>query len=182
MHCLDSQRERPFGGHQVASPLNCIPATPRHKATNAFEIELAAQKIHHSILAGSKNLRETLIVLRFGIIKLSIGLIAATVLGSPASADDSGMASMHTWRSERGITCLADHAHTGFGVAATKRAARKKAIVAWESFTAWEYGTDWARYRSAGSKSVEYLKMANGWRAGVDGRPCNRRKRTKRRR
>ncbi len=114
---------------------------------------------------------------------MRIVLIIATLAVIPvgfateAAADETGLAGMHTWRKERGITCFADHFHTGTGEGRTKPAARKAAIKAWEEFTAWEYGTDWAYFRYAGGKGVNYTKAANGWSASVDARPCNRKRR-----
>lgn len=96
-----------------------------------------------------------------------------------AFADETGMASMHEWRSERGITCHADHFHSGSGEGPTKAAARKAAITSWQEFTAFEYGTDWAYFRHAGSKAIGYSKTANGWSATVEGRPCNFKRRTR---
>lgn len=67
-----------------------------------------------------------------------------------AVADETGMASIHAWRSERGKVCMAEHFHSGSGEGRTKKLARKAAFSDWQGFTAWEYGTDWARFsRSA---------------------------------
>lgn len=63
-----------------------------------------------------------------------------------AVADETGFASMHSWRKERGIMCFADHFHSGSGNGQTKRAARRAAIKSWREFTALEYGSDWARF------------------------------------
>lgn len=62
-----------------------------------------------------------------------------------ARADDTGFASSHTLRKERGYNCMADHFHTG---------------------------SDWARYGRAGSAAVHYTKSADGWSASIEARPC----------
>ncbi|MEM8971285.1 MAG: hypothetical protein AAGD43_04375 [Pseudomonadota bacterium] len=120
--------------------------------------------------------------MQFAIKNLSSMLITAALSVSAVHADDTGFASIHAWRSERGITCMVDHFHSGNGEGRTKKAALRSAIASWEGFTAWEYGTDWARFKSAGSRGVTYTKAGGGWSANVEARPCNRRMRTKRRR
>lgn len=100
---------------------------------------------------------------------ISLG-VAVFVL--PAAADDTGMASSHTLRKEAGKLCMADHAHTGSGTAATKAAARAAAIRAWADFTNFEYGSDWARFGRAASPVTHYTKEEKGWTATVDARPC----------
>ena len=87
-------------------------------------------------------------------------------------ADDTGFASSHTLRKEGGRLCMADHAHTGSGTAATKPAAMAAAIRAWADFTNQEYGSDWARYGRAAGHVVRYTKEEKGWTATVDARPC----------
>lgn len=109
-----------------------------------------------------------------------VGLSASPLLTYDAMADDTGLAGMHDWRKERGKTCLLDHYHTGQGEGRTKRAARRAAIVDWESFTAFEYGSNWARFRSAGSRGIRYDKVDAGWKASVEARPCRRRIRSAR--
>lgn len=119
--------------------------------------------------------------MRLHLPSLAAALFAAMqIMPMSAVADESGMATMHDWRSERGITCLVAHFHSGSGEGRTKRAARRAAITSWQEFTAFEYGLDWAYYRHAGSKSIGYSKTSNGWSATVEGRPCNFRRRTRR--
>ncbi|MEL7047378.1 MAG: hypothetical protein AAFO75_00195 [Pseudomonadota bacterium] len=105
---------------------------------------------------------------------LAVACVAAT-FPSLAMADQSGMADMHDQRREGSKICLSDHFHTGTGEGRTKRAARADAIKAWQEFTAWEYGLDWAYFRRAASKSVGVQKASNGWEAVIEGRPCRRR-------
>jgi hypothetical protein len=111
---------------------------------------------------------------------LAIGLsagLACAFLPSPLHADDTGLASMHAWQKVGRKTCLLDHYHSGEGEGRNKRAARNAAISDWESFTAFEYGAVWARFRSAASRGVRYEKTAEGWLASVEARPCRRRSR-----
>lgn len=90
----------------------------------------------------------------------------------PARADETGFASIHEWRIEGNRTCFTGHYHYGSGEGATKKAAQTAAIKAWQEFTALEYGSDWARFSIAGSKSVSFSKAASGWSASVEARPC----------
>ncbi len=87
-------------------------------------------------------------------------------------ADDTGFASSHTLRKEGGRLCMADHAHTGSGTAASKDAAKAAAIRAWADFTNQEYGSDWARFGRAAGAATRYTKEEKGWTATVDARPC----------
>ncbi len=94
-----------------------------------------------------------------------------------AFADETSMASMHSWQKEGRKTCFVDHSHSSTGEGRTKSKARSAAITAWREFTAWEYGTDWASYKHARSKSISYTKAVKGWSASVEGRPCNPKRR-----
>jgi len=105
-----------------------------------------------------------------------VALFVFVLSTPPATADDTGFASIHALRKERGKICMVDHYHSGAGTGRTKRAARRAAIGDWQGFTAWEYGTDWGSFRSAASKGIAYEKVANGWSANVEARPCNRRR------
>ena len=104
---------------------------------------------------------------------IAISLAVSLAAAAGAAADETSLAGMHEWRKERGIMCFADHFHSGTGEGATKAAAQKAAIKAWQEFTAFEYGTDWAYFKHAGSRGITYAKAANGWSASVEGRPCN---------
>jgi hypothetical protein len=117
---------------------------------------------------------------RFVMALIAIG--ASALSTSNATADETGMAAMHDWRAERGKACFVDHFHSGTGEGPTKAAARKAAITDWEGFTAFEYGSDWARFRSAGSRGIDYEKTAKGWRANVEARPCRKQIRSSRKR
>jgi hypothetical protein len=102
-------------------------------------------------------------------------LAALAVVGTtaaPALADDTGFASMHDMRREKGRLCFTDHFHYGSGAGVTKAAAQKDAISSWQSFTAFEYGTDWASFRKAAGKGVSCSSGGSGFDCQVQARPC----------
>ncbi len=107
---------------------------------------------------------------------VTLALAGTIVLASFTAvlADDTGLASMHDLRKERGRLCMADHWHSGSGEGRTKAAARAAAIRSWVDFTNFEYGTVWAHFSTAASQSTRYTKAASGWSAAVDARPCRR--------
>jgi hypothetical protein len=104
--------------------------------------------------------------------QLAVAAAISLLGGFSVHADDTGFASSHTLRKEGGKLCMADHAHSGSGTAATKPAAKVAAIRAWAEFTSFEYGSDWARYSRAAGHVVRYTKEEKGWTATVDARPC----------
>lgn len=100
-------------------------------------------------------------------------VVLATAVSSVAVADETGFASAHTWRKERGLNCMVDHWHYGSGSSQPTRAkAEKDAIASWSSFTDFEYGSDWARWSKAGSKKASCKEGASGWECSVEARPC----------
>jgi len=99
-------------------------------------------------------------------------LTAIGAVAAPASADDNGLAYMHDLRSEGGRSCFLDHFHYGSGAGATRNAAQRDAISSWQSFTAFEYGTDWARFGRAASKQISCSKSASGYDCSLNARPC----------
>jgi hypothetical protein len=105
-------------------------------------------------------------------------LLAAVMLvslGAPARADETGLAGIHDWRSERGLTCLSDHFHDGAGSGETRKAAEARAIASWASFTILEYGTDWGSYSLAGSKKMECSETgAKSWSCATTARACKK--------
>lgn len=104
-----------------------------------------------------------------------VGLAAAAVMfvaTAPAVADDTGFASMHDQRREGGRLCLVGHYHYGSGNGRTKAAAQKAAISSWASFTAFEYGTDWARFSRAASKRMSCSGSAGNVDCQLEARPC----------
>ncbi|MCB1513769.1 MAG: hypothetical protein H6876_02485 [Hyphomicrobiaceae bacterium] len=92
----------------------------------------------------------------------------------PALADDNGLAAaIHDIKREGSKLCQDGHFHTGTSAAeGSKKSAMAQAIASWQSFTALEYGTDWAYYRFAGSKSANCTSGSSGWSCEVQGRPC----------
>ncbi len=104
--------------------------------------------------------------------RLIFGAVAATLMmasGSPvAVADDTGFAYSHDLRRERGRLCMSDHWHYGSGTGPTVKAAQADAIKSWASFTALEYGSDWARFSRAASKKM----TCSGDSCSVEARPC----------
>lgn len=102
----------------------------------------------------------------------ALGAAMFVILASGAAADDTGLASMHDLRKEGGRTCMTSHAHSGAGVGRTKPAAMKAALQSWYEYTAWEYGTVWARWAKSAAKRVSYTKEPDGWAASVESRPC----------
>lgn len=105
---------------------------------------------------------------------LIIAATAATAIGVPtSSADETGMASMHTWRREGGRTCMSDHWHYGSSGSQRSRAtAQRAAIRSWVDFTDLEYGTTWARWGRAASKRMGCSRSGTGWNCDAEARPC----------
>lgn len=105
-------------------------------------------------------------------------IIAAVAVAVPVSApvvraDDTGFASMHDLRRERGRLCMVSHYHSGNGSGPTKAAARRAAIRSWVDFTALEYGTDWARFGRARSRGIRCTRTGKrSYDCSVEGRPC----------
>jgi hypothetical protein len=94
--------------------------------------------------------------------------------GLPVMADDNGMAgAIHDLRREGGKLCQIDHWHYGSGTGANKKLAMADAVGSWQKFTALEYGSDWARFQRAASKSVSCSKEGSGGvSCAIEGRPC----------
>lgn len=107
-----------------------------------------------------------------GIVKALAAVAAGFAVCAPAVADDSGFAYMHDLRKEGGRTCFADHYHYGNGSGANKAAAQKAAIGSWSSFTDFEYGSDWARFSRAASKSMSCSGSSGGVDCQIEARPC----------
>ena len=91
----------------------------------------------------------------------------------PAQAEETGVAGIHTWTKVGGKTCLLDHFHDGHGNGASKAKATSAAVSAWVGFTAWEYGSSWARWNLAVSKTTNCTANGGGsWSCNVSARPC----------
>jgi hypothetical protein len=98
----------------------------------------------------------------------------AVVASLPVMADDNGIAGViHDLRREKGRLCQVDHWHYGSGVGATKKLAMADAVGSWQNFTALEYGSDWARFQRAASRSVSCANTGGGGvSCSIEGRPC----------
>jgi hypothetical protein len=77
------------------------------------------------------------------------------VAPTPTSADETGMAGIHAWKKVGKKTCMVDHYHDGSGSGTTQKLAELAAVRSWISFTDLEYGSDWADFRLAISKSMK---------------------------
>lgn len=105
---------------------------------------------------------------------LAVVVVAMTsVEVSPILADETGLASIHVLRRERGRLCMADHWHYGTsGTYRSKRTATRAAIRSWQDFTDLEYGSSWARWSRAHSRKVSCAPATGGWNCDVEARPC----------
>jgi hypothetical protein len=102
-------------------------------------------------------------------------MVGALLLAGSATAlaNDTGFAqSTHNLRREGGKLCVVGHTHGGTGTGGTKNVALIGAIKAFVDTTVTEYGSDWAKWSKAASKSIRYEKMADGWSAHAEARPC----------
>lgn len=105
---------------------------------------------------------------------LLIAAVAATVaFVHEGKASETGLDIIHALRREGGRVCMSDHWHysTG-GLKATRAAAQRDAIRAWQDFTEFEYGSTWARFSRAGSRKLGCSHSGGGWTCDVEGRPC----------
>lgn len=108
-------------------------------------------------------------------ISVAIAAFGLAIASTGFSAHaDSGLASMHDWQRVGGKICMADHFHEGSsGIFASKAQAQAEAIRSWSDFTDLEYGSAWARFNAAASKSIK-CSPADGskWTCMVEARPC----------
>jgi hypothetical protein len=105
-------------------------------------------------------------------LRISFAISTLALIATSALADDTGFAYSHDLVKDGGRLCMKDHFHSGYGDGPTKSAAERAAIRSWAEFTAFEYGTVWARYSLAKSRATKYTKADKGWSANVDARPC----------
>lgn len=96
--------------------------------------------------------------------------------GETVRANDTGLAtSLHASARVGSLLCLTEHEHLGSSTAQrSKRGAIKAAILSWRQFTAWEYGSDWARWRLAKGKRITCSNSASGFACDVTARPCRK--------
>lgn len=94
-----------------------------------------------------------------------------------ANAQESGLAGMHAQHVVKGRLCFSGHTHVGSsGPERSKRAALAAAAQDWSSFTAFEYGPSWARWRVATAKKVVCEKSSGSWSCEAQAMPCFNRK------
>lgn len=98
----------------------------------------------------------------------------------PVQAQETGLASIHSWVAVGRKTCMATHTHDGAGTGKTKKDAEKAAIRSWESFTIWEYGPPWGRFSESVSKIINCDKNTSSeFACQVNSRPCKTAKTTR---
>jgi hypothetical protein len=100
-------------------------------------------------------------------------LALVLLLAGSAAAEETGVASIHSWVKVGRKTCMLDHFHDGNGNGKTRAQAEKAAIISWTEFTAWEYGSAWGRYALAASKAMQCSQDSPSvWSCHVQARPC----------
>jgi hypothetical protein len=112
--------------------------------------------------------------IRIPLATLAVALgAAAGAIAWPVMADDTGLAVLHDLRREGGRNCFLDHFHYGNSSGASSRkVAESEAISSWSGFVDLEYGSDWARFSRAASKSVKCEQTGGGWGCAIEARPC----------
>jgi hypothetical protein len=100
---------------------------------------------------------------------LAFALIALTTPMTPALADDTGFAGIHSMVRTGGRLCFVDHSHSG---QRSRQAAEAMAVRSWASFTATEYGSDWASIHKAIKRRMACSQSSNGWSCDLDATPC----------
>ncbi|MBS0235583.1 MAG: hypothetical protein JSR99_19110 [Proteobacteria bacterium] len=115
---------------------------------------------------------------RFDWMKPAIVVAGILACAAPALADETGVAAIHEQQRERGgRVCFVDHYHYGSSSGqSTKKAALAAAIKSWADFTDFEYGSDWAHWGLASSKSVKCSQdgIHGPWGCDINSRPCRR--------
>jgi hypothetical protein len=102
----------------------------------------------------------------------ALALCVSVPIAGPVRAQETGVASIHSWVKVGRKTCMLDHFHDGSGTGSTKKQAERAAIGAWTEFTAWEYGSPWGRYSIAVSKTMNCSQDTGSWSCHVQARPC----------
>jgi hypothetical protein len=99
--------------------------------------------------------------------------VLLTLVASAALAGETGLAAIHTMRREGGQLCFLDHFHYGSSSGqASERSAKSVAVASWAGFVDLEYGSDWARFSRAHSKSVKCERNGSSWGCMIEARPC----------
>lgn len=100
-------------------------------------------------------------------------LAGLTMSPKLVQAQETGLASIHSWVKVGNKTCMASHTHDGTGSGKTKKDAERAAIGSWEAFTEFEYGSPWGRYSNSVSKVVNCDKATGSdFTCHVNSRPC----------
>jgi hypothetical protein len=126
-------------------------------------------------ILGCDKLFMRFIVLRSNIMcgAAAVALSVVCVFSSPTLADETGMAGMHTWRKVGKKSCMVDHFHEGSAQGTTQKLAELAAVRAWVSFTDLEYGSDWADFRLAMSRTVKCSREdVARWSCRAEGLAC----------
>jgi hypothetical protein len=115
---------------------------------------------------------------RFVWMKPALAAAAVLACAVPALADETGVAAIHSQQRERGgRTCFVDHYHYGSSSgSASKKAAMAAGIKSWADFTDFEYGSDWAHWALASSKSAKCSEEGphGTWSCDISARPCRK--------
>ncbi len=114
-------------------------------------------------------------MIRFEWMTPALAAAALFACATPVLADDTGVAAIHEQQREHGRTCFVDHYHYGSSQGeSSKRAALAAGIKSWADFTDFEYGSDWAHWNRASSKSVKCSQVGIGgpWSCDISARPC----------
>jgi hypothetical protein len=115
---------------------------------------------------------------------LAFMTILAGSTTTPALAEDTGLATaLHDSARKGNLLCLTEHEHLGSSSAQpSEKAAIAVAITTWRQFTAWEYGSSWARWDIAAGKQIKCSRSPSGFSCDVVARPCKQLARKVRRR
>jgi hypothetical protein len=110
-------------------------------------------------------------------VTIALAAVACIAAGSSLQAKQaslSGLDKLHEQARVGGKTCMTEHEHGGEGTLPSKKGARQAAIRHWQSFTTWEYGRAWGRYRLAAARKMDCQAGGSGWLCKTTARPCRR--------
>ena len=97
----------------------------------------------------------------------------AILVAAPVSADETGLAGIHSFRRESGRTCFADHWHTwSGGVQKTKPAALAAAVQGWEPASRTWNTAPTGHISRAPPRKRSVLEASDGFGCTVEARPC----------
>ena len=99
--------------------------------------------------------------------------LSGSVFMAP-SADAAGLDGLHRKIQVGNRLCMAGHKHHGTSNSAPTRAhALASAAQHWNSFTALEYGDEWADFRNAHTPEVHCRQSGHAaWRCDITASPC----------